>query len=271
MGIGKNRMQAEKGTIQIDGKVLRVWTWSGPPPDLPAFLLLHEGLGALELWRGFPAWLAEATGCRVVAYEREGHGGSSPLQAPWPTGWLSREATEILPRVIEVLGLERPILLGHSDGGTIALEFAAAFPDRVSAVVTLAAHVQVDARTLAGVEAAGQAYREGDLASRLAKYHGIQTEVLFRRWHDIWLDPARRDWSIAGALGAIRCPVLALQGSDDAYGEPAQVEIIARATGGQSRLLPGCGHAPHLEAPAAVSEAMEDLFHMMGVKDSNGR
>lgn len=232
----------------------------GPAPEGPAILLLHEGLGSLELWRDFPEALAAATERRVWAYERRGHGASEGFEVPWPTDWLEQEATVRLPEVIRTLGLERPILLGHSDGGTLALACAARFPECVSAVVTLAAHVQVDARTLAGVEAAGRAYREGDLRHRLEKYHGANTDALFRRWHDTWLDPARRDWSMADALRAIRCPVLALQGEEDAYGLPAQVEAIALATGGRGHLIPGCGHAPHLEARDAALAAILDFL-----------
>lgn len=232
----------------------------GPAPDGPAILLLHEGLGSLDLWRDFPEALAAATGRTVWAYERRGHGASEPLEAPWPSDWLEQEASEALPEVLRALHLECPILVGHSDGGTLALQYAAQFPERVSAVVTLAAHVYVDARTLAGVEAAGRAYREGDLRRRLEKYHGANTDGLFQRWHETWLDPARRDWSMAAALRAIRCPVLALQGEDDAYGLPSQVEAIVQGTEGLGHLIPGCGHTTHLEAREATLAAIVDFL-----------
>ncbi len=257
-------MPNRTSSIHVAAGVLPVQRWGLDKPRHPV-LLLHEALGSIELWRTFPQTLAETWNCSVFAYERQGHGRSSPASEPWPSNWLEQEATEVLPAVLDALGLERPLLMGHSDGGTLALQFAARFPERVSGVITLAAHVRVDERTLAGVASAGRAYRGGDLAQRLTKYHGANTDALFRRWHDTWLDPDWRSWSIEAELDAIRCPVLALQGAEDPYGLPDQMETIARRTGGDARLMPDCGHAPHMEAPEATLEAIASFLADRGL------
>ncbi len=220
-------------------------------------VFLHEGLGCIALWRSFPQRLADATDCNAIIYERLGHGGSETLRAPREPDFLEREA-HALPDVLDQFGVERAILVGHSDGGSIALLFAAAYPDRTAGVVTEAAHVVVEELSLAGVRAARDAFDAGQLARKLEHYHGDNTETMFNGWADIWLSPAFRDWSIVERLSQVRAPVLAIQGEDDEYGTPAQLDLIADHVAGpvETLLLPACAHIPHDQAQEPVFDAM---------------
>lgn len=221
----------------------------------PVLVFLHEALGSIPQWRDFPERLAGALGWPALVYERPGHGGSGPRTSPTDGTHFGREALEVLPRVLEACGVDRPLLVGHSDGGTMALLFAARHPERTAAVLTLAAHVFVEETTLAGIRRAEAAFEAGPLRRGLERHHGAQTEALFRGWSGLWLSEAHRAWNIEAEIRAAGVPALALQGEDDEYGTPAQVEAIAAATGGRGLILPGCGHAPHLQAPEAVLEA----------------
>ncbi len=226
--------------------------------DPPVLVFLHEGLGSIAQWRDFPAALCRAVGLPGLIYDRWGFGGSDPLELPRPRDYLEREAEVALPQVLEACGVKRPILVGHSDGGSIALLYAAAFPARPLASITEAAHVFVEAVTLDGIRAAVEAWRTGDLPARLARYHGDKTEAVFRGWTETWLRPDFRDWNIEARLPAIACPLLVIQGADDEYGGPAQVEAIVRQSGGpaEALLVPDCGHTPHHQQPAAILAAM---------------
>ncbi|MGE3294324.1 MAG: alpha/beta fold hydrolase [Geminicoccaceae bacterium] len=228
----------------------------------PTLVFLHEGLGSIALWRDFPTRLCERLGLPGLVYDRWGHGQSEPLDRPRGLRYLHDEADLFLPAVLETAGVAEPVLIGHSDGGTIALLYAARFPERPPAIVTEAAHVFVEDITVAGIQAAGRAYAETDLATRLARYHGEKTDKLFRAWHDRWLSPAFRAWNIEAELASIICPALVLQGEADQYGTQAQVDAIARAVAGpvETVLLPGIGHAPHQEAPAQVLELIEGFL-----------
>lgn len=212
-------------------------------------VLLHEGLGCLELWRDFPQSLATATGNRVVAYSRTGYGNSDPIKLPRPLDHMEREALDFLPSFFQCLALEQPILLGHSDGATIALEFAAAFPEAVSAVILMAPHVFVEQVSLDAINAANDAYANGDLREKLKRYHGANVDSAFRGWCDTWLDPNFRTWDMRPRLSNIKVPILQLQGINDEYGTVLQIQSINVNSGGPvtSVMLPNCGHAPHLD------------------------
>ena len=230
---------------------------AGETADRPTLVLLHEGLGSIAQWRDFPHQLAAATGLPALVYDRVGHGGSGPLTAAREAHYLHQEAEESLPAVLEACGVAAPLLVGHSDGGTIALLYAAVFPDNPCAVVTEAAHVFVEDVTLAGIRAAVEAYESGDLRDRLARHHGERTGPMFRGWSDTWLSPGFRHWNIEAALPHIRCPLLAIQGEDDEYATPAQLRAIAAgAPGAETLLLPGCGHTPHHQARERVLQAI---------------
>lgn len=225
-----------------------------PAGETPTLVFLHEGLGSIEQWRDFPCRLAQATGLAALIYDRYGHGGSEPLREPREMDYHRREAHDTLPEVLAACGIEAPVLIGHSDGGTIALLYSARFPEKPRGVITEAAHVLVDEVTLAGIREAVRAYEGGGLRERLARYHGAGTELLFRGWSDVWLAPGYRQWSIEGTLCAIRCPVLVIQGEEDEYGSALQMEaILNRVSGrGERLLIPRCGHIPHHQARETV-------------------
>lgn len=238
-----------------DGRLyLRRWRPEDQRSGTP-LILLHDALGSIAQWRDFPDQLAGRFGREVIAYERRGHGASSPLSGPRDAGYLHREAWEDLPALLSALAVEPPLLIGHSDGGTIALLYAAHF--EAAAVVALAAHVLVEEVTLAGIR---QTLRRREaLVGQLEKYHGAGAEALVEAWAGTWLAPAFAGWDITGLLPRIHCPVLVLQGREDEYGTAEQVRRIEAGVSGpaRSRLLDDCGHLPHRERPAAVLEAIE--------------
>lgn len=226
--------------------------------ELPVLVFLHEGLGCTAMWRDFPAQLCAATGCEGLVYDRRGYGQSSPLGAARGIHYLHEYALNELPQVLAALLPARDYwLLGHSDGGSIALIHAAARPARLRGVITEAAHVFVEEVTLEGIRAAREAWDAGKLKG-LQRYHGEKTASIFAAWADTWLEPSFAWWNIEYLLPAIACPVLALQGSEDQYGSAAQLAAIAGKTQrGQQRMLPACGHTPHAEAADATLDAMQ--------------
>jgi len=259
--MAKLRMEERTFTVQAGGHNLRVMSLS-PSATLSAdeatLVFLHEGLGSIGQWRDFPRALAEATGLGAVVFDRYGFGGSDLLARTDGT-YLQREDLAGLAGVLDACHVRTPILIGHSDGGTIALLYAARYPERIRAVITEAAHVFVEEATLSGIHNAAQAFEAGDLRHRLARYHGENTDAMFRGFTEDWLSPRYRGWNIEACLPAIRCPVLVLQGEDDEYGTIAQVEAIAGGVSGRAQrvLIPGCGHAPHLQARELVLGEMK--------------
>jgi pimeloyl-ACP methyl ester carboxylesterase len=228
----------------------------------PLIVFLHEGLGSVRMWKDFPARLCDALGWRGLVYSRVGYGGST-LYAPeaaWGLDFMHRQAHEVLPALLDALAvdvdLQPPWLFGHSDGGSIALLYAARYPTRVAGSVVLAPHIKVEELSVQSIEKARQAYRETDLRERLAKYHD-DPDRAFWRWNDIWLHPPFRDWSIEREIETIRGPLLAIQGVDDEYGTLEQIRGIRRRVP-QTELveLPACGHSPHRDQPAAVIDAV---------------
>jgi pimeloyl-ACP methyl ester carboxylesterase len=222
--------------------------------DLAPLLFLHEGLGSVALWRGFHRRIAAATGRRAVAYSRLGHGWSDPPPAPRTPEFMRTEAATVVPALRDALGLGVPVVVGHSDGASIGLLHAATAP--VHGLVVLAPHVFVEEFGLGGVRAARDAYDTGDLRTRMARRHR-DPDAAFRNWNDMWLDPAFLDWDLRADLTGIRCPVLAVQGTDDPYGTVAHVEAVRELTSGPVELLVlECGHAPHLEAADDTTAAV---------------
>ena len=224
----------------------------------PVLVLLHEGLGCVGTWRDWPAVLARATGCVVFAYSRFGYGASSPATLPRPLDFMTREAHVVLPRVLEAAGIGEPVLVGHSDGGTIALLCAAAGEVPLRGVVALAAHAFNEPRCIEGIEAAREAFRSGSLRGRLARYHGERTGDTFRGWCDAWLDPEFERWSIEEELAGMGAPLLVVQGRDDPYGTLRQVEAIAGRTKGpcETLVLDDCGHSPQRDQSRATTETV---------------
>jgi pimeloyl-ACP methyl ester carboxylesterase len=260
-------MTEEAGFVELGGTRLEYRWWSRA--DRAATLvLLHEGLGSVGLWRDFPDRLARATGLPVFAYSRRGYGRSSPRAWPLGADHLHREALEILSAVLRAQEIARPVLVGHSDGGSIALIHAGAGGTPPPfAVVTIAAHVFLEPVTFAGLRAAGVAWREGDLRARLMRHHGDNVEGAFRGWHDTWTQPSLKDWSIVDLLPAIRVPVLALQGERDDHGTPDQVAAIVAGVGPSARgvMLPDCGHAPHRDQPERVTAEIAGFLVGLGL------
>ncbi|MGH8911960.1 MAG: alpha/beta fold hydrolase [Acidimicrobiia bacterium] len=229
--------------------------------NLATIVFLHEGLGSVELWRDFPDMVAAKTGHPALVYSRIGHGWSDPLPAPRQPGFMHQEALVTLPALLDELDVHQPILVGHSDGASIALIRAGAGDRDVSAVVALAPHVFVEAQSIAGADASHRAFRDTDMAQKMAKYHRDPARTFFG-WYDIWRSPEFGDWNIEGVLAGIDCPLLVVQGADDEYGSVAQIEAIeARVPGKVERVwLSDCGHSPHLDRPETVVAATVDFI-----------
>jgi pimeloyl-ACP methyl ester carboxylesterase len=220
-------------------------------------VFLHEGLGSRDLWKDWPDQVAARTGCAALLYSRYGFGRSDPLVAPRGPEYLDVEACEALPAVLAHFGIERPLLVGHSDGATIALMHATDGRWPVRGMVIMAPHIFVEAITLEGIRQAKAAFDAGGLRRKLAPWHR-DVDATFSGWADVWLTPAFHDWTIESTLDRITCPLLLIQGELDQYGSPEQVLAIARRAAGPAEvmLLPGCGHAPHVERKAEVLEAI---------------
>jgi pimeloyl-ACP methyl ester carboxylesterase len=239
--------------VTVDGLAVEV-------ADLPgdgarrALVLLHEGLGSVGLWRGFPDALHEATGRRVVAFSRFGHGRSEPPRAPRTPAFFHEEALDVLPLLLEQIYAPEPILVGHSDGASIALVHASAHP--VAGLVLLAPHVVVEDITVNAIRETRRQFEDGGLRERMARHHD-DPDAAFHGWCDVWLDPAFRDWSLEAEAAAVTAPALLIQGGDDPYGTLDQLDRIqARLRGPVQRLVVTAGHSPHLDQPQAVVDAI---------------
>lgn len=226
------------------------YAWSGAPKPR-ALVFLHHALGSVSTWRDFPERLADTTGLPAFVYSRLGHGRSGAASAERPLDYLDREAFDVLPRVLAAAGIAEPILVGHSDGATIALLHASMTASPARAIVVEAPHIFIEDRTIAGIESAAADYRTTKLREQLMRHHGGNTDAVFAAWADTWRKPAFRSWSCEHRLPEIRCPALLLQGEDDEYGTPLQVERIRDQASGPVELvlLAGCGHFPHQEKP----------------------
>jgi len=249
--------------LTVNGK--RVETLRYPPGGTDAtIVMLHEGLGSIAMWQDSPERVAETTGCGVLVYSRYGHGKSGRLAEKRAVDFMHHEATVVLPELLAQLGIQRPILLGHSDGGSIALIYAGTWPEQVRGLILEAPHVFVEDFGLRSTVAIRKVYESSDLREKLSRYHEHADET-FRGWNDIWLDPQFRDWNIEEYLGAISCPTLVIQGENDEYGTVAHVEAIQRGVPeAQALILPRCGHSPHRDQAelmlGAISKFVAALF-----------
>lgn len=241
-------IRRQRFDLYAAGRRLHAERLTPPQASGPTLVFLHEGLGSIGQWGAFPAQLCAQTHLPGLVYERWGYGRSEALTGPRSSDYLHREAEDSLPEVLAACGVvDPPILFGHSDGGSIALLFAAAYPEQVGAVISEAAHVLVEEICLAGIRRAGEAYEQGELRAGLQRHHRDNVDPMFRGWHEVWLRPSRRSWNIEAELCRIRCPTLIIQGQDDEYGTRAQVDAIAAGVSGPVEIqwLPGCGHTPH--------------------------
>jgi pimeloyl-ACP methyl ester carboxylesterase len=252
--------------VTIDGKALEVTRFepAGASGAGDPIVMLHEGLGCVALWKDFPQRLADRTRHAVVAYSRYGYGGSDPFAEPRDVDYMHDEARVVLPELLSALGIERPILFGHSDGASIALLFAGFYPGLPRALILEAPHVFVEEHSIAGITQAARAYREGDLRARLARYHR-DVDKTFWGWNDIWLDPRFRSWNIEANAAQVACPALLVQGRDDEYGTEAQLRSIAAAVPAASvHVLERCAHAPHRDQPGRTLDASADFLAGLG-------
>jgi pimeloyl-ACP methyl ester carboxylesterase len=268
------------GTLRVSDGTLETAWWGPGPAEAPTLVLLHEGLGSVSLWRDVPSRLAAATGWGVFAYSRFGYGNSSPTPLPRPMTYMHHEALVVLPQVLLAAGIERSVLVGHSDGGSIAAIYAGSPPSLsgrdpsqrpiaapnaqapgLLGLVTIAAHFFVEDLNIASIRQIANAYETGDLRQRLARYHH-DVDTAFHGWNDAWLDPRFRCFDITAFLGDIRVPILALQGAEDPYGTDAQLTVFAaRArTPIATRLIAAARHSPHLESKDATLAAITDFI-----------
>jgi pimeloyl-ACP methyl ester carboxylesterase len=250
--------ESPHGAVVAGGKRLEAAAF-GPPPDAaPTLVMLHEGLGCVALWRDFPQKLAEATGLGVFAYSRAGYGRSDPVDLPRPLDYMTREAEASLPIVLGAIGFQEGVLLGHSDGASIAAIYAGAHADsRLRGLVLMAPHLFTEEPGLASIAEAKRAYEEGDLKARLGKYHA-HVDSAFLGWNGAWLDPGFKAWNIEAYVERWRAPALVIQGADDQYGTLAQVRAIeARSPAPvECLILEACRHSPQFEQPRATLDAV---------------
>lgn len=258
----------ERVKIETAGRILELeYCWLGRENDSPVFVFLHEGLGSVAMWRDFPARFCDELGVRGLVYSRFGYGRSTPRPSreSFPPDYLHREAVEVLPEFLDAVGVARPWLFGHSDGGSIALLAAAHRPDRFPGIVVMAPHFFVEEVSLKNIRVARTAYQEHGLRERLAAYHD-DVDSAFYGWNDVWLNPAFRDWKIEAELEKIVCPVLAIQGEDDEYASLEQIYgIRRRVPHAQLLVLPDCRHSPHRDQPEAVIDGTAAFLERCGV------
>jgi pimeloyl-ACP methyl ester carboxylesterase len=251
--------------VTINGRRIEYQKIDAATLGRPTLVFLHEGLGSIALWRDFPEKVAEATRCAVLVYSRYGYGGSTSLTAPRGVRYMHDEALEVLPALLQALDIGDPLLIGHSDGASIALIHAAARRWPVRGLVLEAPHVFVEDITVASIAEAKEAWRTTDLRRRLSRYHE-DVDGAFQGWNDIWLHPDFRAWNIEAELPKIECPVMVIQGADDEYGTPAQLRSIEEKVRGpvELMLLERCKHSPHRDQPDSVLAAISRFVATYG-------
>lgn len=248
-------------SIKAGGKSLEAVAFGPPPGSAPTIVMLHEGLGCIAMWRDFPQKLAEATGFGVLVYSRAGYGQSDPVELPRPLDYMTCEAMEVLPEVLKAIGFKNGILLGHSDGASIAAIYTGGVEDfRVRGLVLMAPHFFTEPSGLASIAEAKVNYETTDLREKLARYHK-DADNAFRGWNDAWLDPGFESWNIADAIDYLRIPVLAIQGADDQYGTIAQIREIENRIYSpvDVEIIENCKHSPHIEQPQKTLDAVAEF------------
>jgi pimeloyl-ACP methyl ester carboxylesterase len=245
---------SDEDFLDISGQRLEYRMIGPRPHEAPTLVLLHEGLGCVAMWGDFADKLAEETGSGVFVYSRAGYGRSSPATLPRPVTYMHEEALSVLPKLLDAIGFRRGLLVGHSDGASIATIYSGNVEDhRVRGLALIAPHFFTEDSGIAAIAAAGEAYATTDLRDRLARYHA-DVDNAFRGWNDVWLDPAFRKWDITEELAYIRVPILIVQGEADQYGTVRQIEVAREECycPVEVTLLPGVKHSPQREAPQAT-------------------
>ena len=261
----------QRGEVLVDGKRLETLWIEPADKHRPTIVMLHEGLGSVALWKDFPQRLASRTGCGILVYSRYGHGNSDQLLEKRPVEFMHHEGEVVLPELLDKLSIAKPILLGHSDGGSIALIFAGKYPDQPRALILEAPHVFVEDLSVASITEAKVAYLTTDLPGKLGRYHQ-HVDATFWGWNDIWLDPQFRSWNIEEYLPVIRCPILCIQGEEDEYGTIAQVKAIqVRVPATEILMLPNCKHSPHCDQTEATLEKMAEYMALMEGSEETAR
>ena len=234
--------------------------WYGPPPEeAPTLVFLHEGLGCVSMWRDFPEKLAQQTGCGAMVYSRLGYGKSDACELPRSLNFMHPEGLEVLPEIIVQCKINKCILVGHSDGASIALIYAGEnSTESLLGIVTEAPHVFCEQLTIRSINKVGELFRSGNLRELLKKHHGSNIDCAFKGWLEVWLHPDFAEWNIESCLPKIMVPQLVIQGNDDEYGTSAQVEAIVRQSGSivETRFLDNCGHSPHRDQETQTLEFM---------------
>jgi pimeloyl-ACP methyl ester carboxylesterase len=247
--------------LHIDGADLEYRMIGPAPADAPTIVMLHEGLGSAALWGDFPDKLQAATGAGVFVYSRAGYGASSTVKLPRPLDYMHREALEILPKLLEQIGFRHGILVGHSDGASIAAIYAGGVQDhRIRAIALMAPHFIVEDISVTSIAGIKTAYETTNLREKLSRWHK-DVDNAFHGWNGAWLDPKFRDWDISEYLTYIRVPVAIIQGADDQYGTIRQVEIARQECycPVDVTMLPEAGHSPHREATGATLDAISEF------------
>ena len=260
----------EEVYLFVDGKQLEIAWYNPAALQKTTLVFLHEGLGCTAMWRDFPAKVAAATGCRAFVFSRLGYGRSDPCRLPRPIRFMHDEGLTVLPEILKVAGIDDYILIGHSDGGSIALIHAGGTPATgLRGVITEAAHVCCEPLTTQSIQQAKTAFLDGELRHRLEKYHGANTDNAFWGWNDVWLHPEFSHWNIESYLPGIRVPVLAIQGEDDHYGTRAQIDTMAQQVGGgiEVVMLSDCGHAPHRDQEGIALSTMKAFIRRVVESD----
>ena len=256
---------SDTGFLDLDPLRLE-YRMIGPRPDAaPTIVMLHEGLGSVGLWGSFPDAVAEATGAGVFVYSRAGYGKSKPGAMPRSIAFMHEEACTVLPRVLAAIGFQRGLLLGHSDGASIATIYAGSVQDhRVRGLVLIAPHFFIEDMGIAEIERANAAFISGELREKLKRWHA-DVDCAFRSWSEPWLHPDFRKWDITEALGYIRVPILIVQGEDDQYGTLKQIAVAQQECfcPVEAAVLPGVRHAPHREAPEQTLKVVADFINRL--------
>ena len=256
------QMLGTEGQINIGGMVLEYRFFGAPPAHSPTIVMLHEGLGSIKTWGDFPRRLSERTGAGIFVYSRAGYGASPPFGRSLPIDYIKRHALDVLPKILEAIGFRRGMLLGHSDGASMAAAYAGNSDDpRIIGLVLIAPHFIVEPETLAEIRKARQAYEARDLRQRLARYHNY-VDVAFWGWNEVWLEPDFAAFNLRAELAKIRIPMLVIRGDNDRYGTHRQIAVAKEqcVCPLETLIIPNCGHVPHRERPEQTLDTIAGFY-----------